>query len=543
MGRNEGKVELTWTNKSQRLVTVENPDGGLPYQWVPPTDYRVAEVRLLSEVAKVGEPTDAPNYLVVGDALHALAAVGHASAGSEDLTRKVKLAYLDPPFNTGKTFDNYEDNLEVSIYLTMMRDRLRQILPLLAADGSVWVHCDDSMGAHLRLLMDEVFLAKNFVATIVWQKRQSRENVKAIGSGHDYIHVYAMNGPVAWSKTRNKLAKNDEVLVNPDNDPRGPWRSIPFSGKGYRPNQQYKITTPTGVVHIPPKGRHWARLESGFEELRAADRVYFPKNGDGRPRIKEFGAIAGLVPMSWWPASEVGDNDEAKKEILDLFPDDEAFETPKPERLMRRIIEIATNEGDLVLDPFAGSATTAASAHKLGRRWVTCEMSRDSVDRYDLPRLTKVVAGEDQGGVTEDVGWEGGGGFTVLEVEPSMFVEEDGVIVLADWAAGGLLGESVTAQLGFRYEPLGPFCGRKGRTRLAVIDGLVNVAAIDLLLEQLDDKEGLLVCGTGLDPASATHLSGRRPGSLARLIPQAILAGYGRPRRWTPAVPKIEAAS
>jgi adenine-specific DNA-methyltransferase len=534
--RYEGQVELTWTNKHRRLVVLDEPLDGLLYRWVEPSDYRSAEVRLLREVAQVGDP-DAGNYLIHGDALHALTALASRSAGIENLVGKVRLAYLDPPFNTGKTFEAYEDNLEVSIYLTMMRDLLSQIHPLMSPDGSIWVHCDDSMQGYLRLLMDEVFLSKNFVATLVWQKRTTRENRKAIGSGHDYILVYAMRGPQGWRDVRNKMTKDGSTARNPDNDPRGPWRSIPFSAQGSRPNQMYPITTPTGVVHLPPKGRCWANIEPRYLELLEAGMVYFPKNGNGRPRIKQHGEIEGLVPSTWWPASEVGDNDEAKKEILALFENIVAFDTPKPERLMRRIIEIATNEGDVVLDPFAGSASTAAVAHKLGRRWITSEILRDNIDRYALPRLSKVVSGDDLGGISEAVEWEGGGGFTVYDVAPSMFDEVDGAVLLADWAVGGDLGAVVAAQLGFTPDLVGPFCGRKGRTRLAVIDGLVNRGVADLLLDQLEESESLLVCGTGLDPEVSPYLAERRPGAVARLVPAAILSGYGRPRRWTPVGP------
>ena len=528
--REDGRVELTWTNKHRRLVVFDEPGDGLPYRWVEPSDYRAAEVRLLREVAQVGDPSGVNNALIRGDALHALTALGSRSTGIEDLVGKVRLAYLDPPFNTGKAFVNYEDNLEKSIWLTMMRDRLRQIHALLHPTGSIWVHCDDSMAAHLRLVLDEVFLPTNFVGTIVWQKRTTRENRKAIGSGHDYIHVYAMCGPQAWTKVRNMLPSTGGGYSNPDHHPRGPWRSIPLSAQAGHAtaSQFYDITTPTGKIIGPPKGGAWKFIKERFDDLVAADRVYFPKGGDGRPRLRRWPEEdVGLAPMSWWPASEVGDNAEAKNEILALFPDEAAFDTPKPERFMRRIVEIATNPGDVVLDCFAGSATTAAVAHKLDRRWVTVEISKDSVERYCLPRLVKVVAGDDPGGITEDSGWEGGGGFTVYDVAPSMFDEVDGAVVLAEWAVGGDLGAVVAAQLGFVTEVV-------GRTRLAVIDGLVNRGVADLLLDQLEVSENLLVYGTGLDPDVGSYLAEQRPGAVAQLVPAAILTAYGRPRRWTP---------
>jgi adenine-specific DNA-methyltransferase len=402
-----GALELTWTNKRRRLI--ESTGGTYDYAWVEPSDYRVAEVRLLHEAAVVGNATEGDrvrgNLLIRGDALYALRSLTSLPEYAAEYVGKVKLAYLDPPFNTGKAFEHYEDALEHSIWLTMMRDRLLQLERLLAPDGSIWVHCDDSEQAYLKVLMDEVFLRDRFVATVVWQKRTSRENRKAIGSGHDYIVIYSPAGAVSWARVRNRLPPSGGGYGNPDNDPRGPWRSIPFSAQGHRPNQMYEIETPSSRKVTPPRGRCWANIEPRFLEMKADDRIYFPRGGDGRPRVKRFPwEDEGLVPMTWWPASEVGTTDEAKKEILDLFPDAETpFDTPKPERLMRRIIEIATNADDVVLDPFAGSGTTAAVAHKLGRRWVTSELQGDTIERFALPRLTKVVEGRDPGGITEDL--------------------------------------------------------------------------------------------------------------------------------------------
>ena len=535
-----GTLELTWTNKHLRLI--ESAGGAYDYAWVEPSDYRFAEVRLLHEAAASGESVQSDrtrgNLLIRGDALHVLRSLTALPEYATEFVGKIKLAYLDPPFNTGKAFDHYQDTLEHSIWLTLMRDRLQQVERLLAPDGSVWVHCDDSEQAYLKVLMDEVFLRDRFVATVVWQKRTSRENRKAIGSGHDYIIVYAPAGAPGWARVRNLLPSDGRGYANPDNDPRGPWRSIPMSAQAGHATagQFYEITTPTKAVVGPPRGRAWALTKPRFEEVLAQDRVYFPRGGDGRPRLKRFPwEDEGLAPMTWWPAAEVGTNDDAKKEILDLFPDiEQPFDTPKPERLMRRIIEIATNEGDIVLDPFAGSGTTAAVAQKLGRRWVTSELQSDTIERYALPRLTKVVAGADPGGITNDIDWTGGGGFAVLDVAPSMFSAEEGVVVLADWATGGTLAEVTAAQFGFIRESSGPFCGRKGQTRLAVVDGLVNRGVIAILLGYLAENENLFVCGTAIDQEARDDLAAARPGSAVQPIPQAILTSYARPRRWRP---------
>ena len=381
--------------------------------------------------------------------------------------------------------------------------------------------------------MDEVFERRNFIATVVWQKRTSRENRAAFGSAHDYIMVYSPAGPTGWRDVRNRLSRGGGKASNPDNDPNGPWDSIPFTAQGFRKNQMYKITTPTGVPHDPPKGRCWGATEAEYLRLLGAGRIYFPRKGNGRPRVKQYVDEAkGLVPMTWWPAADVGDNEAAKKEILALFEDVEPFGTPKPEALIRRIIEIGSNEGDLVLDCFAGSGTTAAVAHKLGRRWVTVERERATVDTFAAPRLQRVVDGTDAGGITEVVGWEGGGGFRVLDIASSMYIDDSGVVVLADWATNGALAEATAAQLGYEYRRDPPFSGQQGKRRLAIVDGHVSEQVAELLLAALSGSEKLDVCGVGLDPLVNKVLEERRPGSRARKIPHDIVLTYANPSAW-----------
>lgn len=522
----DGRLELTWTNKHLRLLARE--DGS--YEWLSPSDYRVAEVRLLHDVTTIGEvgrTRAADNLLIRGDALNALTSLARLPEFSREYLGKVKLAYLDPPFNTQQSFLQYDDALEHSVWLTMMRDRLLQIQDLLAPSGSIWVHCDDSEQHRLRCVMDEVFGPAAYVTTVVWQTRTSRENRAAFGSAHNYIIVYSPSGPTAWRDVRNRLAANETGYSNPDNDSRGPWRSVPFSAQGYRPNQMYPIVSPSGTTLLPPKGRCWAATETTFRDLMADNRVYFPRGGDGRPRIKRFPwEDEGLVPMSWWPSGEVGDSERAKREILALFSDSEPFATPKPESLLARIVHIASNPGDIVLDSFLGSGTTAAVAHKMGRRWIGIENSAETLAAFALPRLSKVVSGDDAGGITEDVHWQGGGGFRVLEVAPSMFEADGGLVFLADWMINGTLAEATAAQLGFAYEPDPPFAGRKGRTRLAVIDGVVNEDVARLVVSALPDRERVVICGTGIDPAARPILRDLRPGSTLRKIPSALLDEY-----------------
>jgi len=533
-----GKLELTWTNKHLRLLADE--EGG--YTWVSPSDYRVAEVRLLHDVETVGETQPdrqraRDNLLIRGDALNALTSLCELPELAREYVGKVKLAYLDPPFNTKQAFEHYDDALEHSVWLTMMRDRLLQIRKLLAPDGSVWVHCDDSEQAYLKVMMDEVFGRDNFVAVVLWQKIATRENRTDISTSHDYVMIFTRDR-ARWQ--RNFLPFGDEQtgrFSNPDNDPRGDWASLPAhakAGKGRRTSQYYEITLPSGRAVNPPPGRCWAFVRERFDEMVDDNRIWFGKNGDGVPRVKVFldEVEQGLVPTTLWLKDDVGTTAEAKREIVGLFPGVTPFDTPKPERLMHRIVHIASNPGDVVLDPFAGSGTTAAVAHKLGRRWVTVEQSAATVETFTRPRLERVVAGDDPGGITEAAGWEGGGGFRVLEVGPSMFAESGGRVWLAEWAANGSLGEATAAQLGFAHEPDPPFSGRKGRTRLAVVDGLVNADVARLLVGALAPDEKLVLCGTAVDPEATETLRELRPGSRTRKIPASILAEYRIGREW-----------
>ena len=522
----DGRLELTWTNKHLRLLAHE--DGS--YEWVSPSDYRVAEVRLLTEVARVGEvgkERAADNLVIHGEALNALTSLGRLPEFASELLGKVKLVYIDPPFNTQQSFLQYDDALEHSVWLTMMRDRLLEVSHLVAPNASVWVHCDDSEQHRLRSVMDEIFGTSAFVATVVWQKRASRDNRAAFSSMHDYIHVYSPLGS-GWSEVRNRLA-DEGAYANPDQDPKGPWRSVPMSAQAGHATaaQFYEVVSPTGVVHSPPKGRCWTYARERFEELVAQGRVYWPRRGDGKPRLKMYPEDTdGLVPFTIWLAEDVGDNNEAKKQLMAAFPDHEAFATPKPERLMARIIQIASDPGDIVLDPFVGSGTTAAVAHKMGRRWIAIESERVTVDTFAVPRLERVVEGTDLGGVSEAAAWAGGGGFRVLEVAPSMFVADRGLVYLADGMTNGALAEATAAQLGFEFVQTPPFVGRKGRTRLAVVDGLVNATVVKLLVDSLPESERVVICGSAIDTDARLVLRELRPGSTLRKIPSALLTEY-----------------
>lgn len=404
-------VQLIWPNKDLAL----RASGETAYKWVEPSDRRLQDA--LEFVALTDHSLNSQsNVLAVGDGLDVLEAL---TAETTVFNGGIRLVYIDPPFNTRVNFRQYNDTMKRSEWLSMIRDRLLAIQPLLREDSSVWVHLDDSEVHRARAVMDEIFGEDAFVTTVVWQKKTTRDSRAAFSSNHDTILVYAPSGPKKWKTSRNLLVKDNTRLLNRDNDSRGPWADAPFTAPGYRRAQQYDIVTPTGQILHPPRGRSWYATEPTYQDLLADGRIWFPKGGDGSPRLKLFAhQLRGLVPFTVWGTSDTGTNDDAKRHLLDMFSDQEVFDTPKPESLLERIIHIATNPDELVVDIFGGSGTTAAVAHKMRRRWVVAERNAQTVIDFLLPRLQRVVDGSDPGGVTEATSWVGGGNFGVVHVSP-----------------------------------------------------------------------------------------------------------------------------
>jgi adenine-specific DNA-methyltransferase len=501
-----GRLELTWTNKDQRLLASE--DGS--YEWVPPSDYRVAEVRLLRDAGVVGDVKSErdraqDNLLIQGDALNALTSLIELPEFAREYVGKVRLAYLDPPFNTQQSFLHYDDALEHSVWLTVLRDRLTQIKTLLSTEGSVWVHCDDSEQAYLKVMMDEVFGRDNFIATVIWQKIHARNNsAQHFSADHDYIVVFAKDKN-SWSRNRiDRTEASDSDFWNPDDDPRGLWRRSDLTASHAYGEGKYEVVGPHGNRFVPREGRWWSVSRESFDSLLQDDRIWWGRDQRSFPFRKRFESeLLGLVPTTIWLHDEVGDNREAKGEVTRLFGRQAIFATPKPERLLRKIIHIASDPGDVVLDCFLGSGTTAAVAHKMGRRWVGVEML-ETYEQFAVPRVRRVIEGTDPGGVSGMTSWNGGGGFRMLEVAPSMFTEAHGQVFLSEWATNGQLAEATAAQLHYAYDFDPPFCGRRGRSRLAVIDGLVSEGVIRLLVGALADDERIVVAGTAVDPVART---------------------------------------
>lgn len=281
-----------------------------------------------------------------------------------------------------------------------------------------------------------------------------------ISDGHDFILVYAKNRE-RFKITRNKLPLSEDQAQsykNPDNDPRGPWTSADYTAQGFRPNQMYTITTPGGITFTPPEGKCWKNIESIFLEQVADNRIWFGADGCGMPRRKTFlSEHEGVIPWTWWTNKEVGHNQEAKKEVIALFSAANVFDTPKPERLIERIIHIASNPGDLVLDSFLGSGTTAAVAHKMGRSYIGIEMGDHAYTHCKL-RLDKVIAGEDNGGITKSQNWQGGGGYRFYELAPTL-INEDAfgeAVINPDYSADALAA-AVALHEGFTYQPSADF--------------------------------------------------------------------------------------
>lgn len=501
---NRTKLELTWIGKENRprlepRILLEDPE----------RSYHARRRVTANDIFD--------NRLIFGDNLLALKALEQEFAG------KIKCIYIDPPYNTGAAFEHYDDGVEHSLWLSLMRDRLEILRRLLSVGGSIWINIDDIEGHYLKVLCDEVFGRPSFIANIVWQKRTSRENRAAIGSAHDDILIYSLEGPIGWRDVRNRLPANERGYSNPDGDARGPWRSIPFSAQGYRANQMYTILSPSGVSLKPPKGRCWAATEPVFKEYLAENRVYFPRAGDGRPRIKQFrGEESGLVPMTWWEAVDCGDNEEAKKEILALFLDEEPFATPKPERLIQRILQIATNPGDIVLDSFSGSGTTGAVAHKMRRRWIMVEQG-EHCHTHIIPRLTKVIDGEDPGGVTEATGWKGGGGFRHSHLAPSL-LEKDrwGNWVVSKQYNAAMLAEALCKLEGFTYAPNESLYWQHGysteRDFIYVTTRKLTHPQLAALSEEVGEDRTLLVYCMAFRAKPASF-----PNLTVKKIPMAVL--------------------
>ena len=502
------KLELTWIGKHKRpkleaRILLEDPE-------------KSYHAKVRSESAAFD------NRLIFGDNLLALKAL------EQEFTGKVKCVFIDPPYNTGSAFAHYDDGLEHSIWLGLMRDRLEIIKRLLSDDGSLWITIDDNEAHYLKVLCDEVFGRRNFVANVIWQKRTSPDARLYLGAAHDHILVYGKNTSSLKFNLLEISEEQKKRYKNPDNDPRGAWVSSDFSAQGFRPNQMYAITTPSGKIHYPSEGSCWKNTEERFLQQVKEGRFWFGKNGDGVPRRKNYlSETEGRRAWSWWSNDEVGHNQEAKKEIIALFGSKNTFDTPKPERLMKRILELATNPSDLVLDSFAGSGTTGAVAHKMGRRWIMVELG-EHCHTHIIPRLQKVIDGEDQGGISKAVNWQGGGGFRYFRLAPTLIVNDKwGNQIINPEYNPEMLAEALAKLEGFTYMPSENLGWQHGYSSendfIYVTTQSLSVEQLQVLSDEVGVGRSLLICCSAWRGITADQAAERFPNLSLKKIPKMIL--------------------
>lgn len=457
---------INWINKEEALfyeLNEEEGKGNTPY-WVNRDDIRVKEARPLvfqkafkaveqdkygtlpgtdteftiQEINKEEDALDIENMLIKGDNLLALNTLKKHFDKLPD-NEKVKCIFIDPPYNTGSAFEQYDDNLAHSEWLTLMRDRLIILRSILSEDGSIWITIDDDESHYLKILCDEVFGRDNFVSNVIWQKKYSPQNdTKWFTDLHDHILIFAKNKETWRPNLLPRTEKQNKYYKYDDNDGRGLWRSDNILVKSFTANRVFPIKNPnTGKDFFPPEGRCWRYSEDTVKEMLKNNGLYFGKNGDGAPQVKRYlnKVKGGVTPLSIWFRDEVTDNQEAKKEVT-LVNSDDIFDTPKPEKLLHKVLFLATNEGDLILDVFGGSGTTFSVAHKMGRKWIGTEIGNHT-DTHIIPRLKGVIEGSDKIGITESVKWQGGGSFKYYHLGESIIsIDEETKKGEFNWSLG-----------------------------------------------------------------------------------------------------------
>ncbi len=504
MTNNKQKLELTWIGKGEQpklepRILIEDPEKSYGSH---------------SPISKGGTEGGFENMLIYGDNLLALKAL------EQDFAGKIKCIYIDPPYNTGNAFEHYDDSLEHSIWLNLMKPRLELLHSLLANNGSMWISIDDDESHYLKVLCDEVFGRRNFINNVIWQKKSSPQaNAVWLSDSHDHILVYARNKE-NWKPNllgRSELA--DSRYENPDHDPRGIWMSSDFtiSLTGGQRGAQFartgtsenifEITTPSGRKLLPTGGRCWAASPQRYRELLADKRLYFGRDGNNVPRLKRFltEVQEGIVCQTIWLRQEVGDNQEAKREVKE-FNEQEIFATPKPERLIERILTVGSNAGDWVLDSFLGSGTTAAVAHKMKRKWIGIELG-EHCHTHCIPRLKQVCDGTDQGGISEAQNWKGGGGFKYYFLAPSLLQRDThGNWIISKEYNANMLAAAMAKHEGFRFQPDETCYWKQGKSTekdyIFTTTNFVSVNLIDTIHGEMKTDESLLICCTSFSKAA-----------------------------------------
>lgn len=501
------KLELTWINKETRpklepRILLE--DSEKSYHAL----HRVTDRDLFD------------NRLIFGDNLLALKAL------EAEFTGKIKCICIDPPYNTGSAFEHYDDGVEHSLWLSLMRDRLEIIRALLSDDGSVWITIDDNEAHYLKVLCDEVFSRQCFISEVAWRTSDnSNNNVTTFSLDHNNILVYAKKSD--WRPAFLDDPGKRKHFKNPDNDPRGPWfDGNPVNNPGLRPNLQFNITAPNGnSIKHPPNGWRWS-METIREKLNTGE-LRFSEDGTRLIRRTYLADMEGLPPSTLWTdLEETGHNRQAKYELKNLFPDvkvTDLFGTPKPERLLHKILLLASKPGDLILDSFAGSGTAGAVAHKMGRRWMMVELG-EHCHTHIIPRLRKVIDGEDAGGVTEATGWEGGGGFRYYRLAPSLLERDKwGNWVINTQYNAAMLAEALCKLEGFDYAPSDSLYWQHGhsteRDFIYVTTAHLNHEQLQQLSDEVGPARSLLVLCTAF-----RGKPDRYPNLTVKKIPKQVLS-------------------
>jgi len=521
MVKQKTKLELTWIGKENRpklepRILIEDPE----------KSYHAAQRHSENDIFD--------NRLIFGDNLLALKALEHEFAG------KIKCVYIDPPYNTGSAFKQYDDGVEHSIWLSLMRDRLELLRSLLSRDGSLWVSLDDNEAHYFKILGDEVFGRDCFIADIAWRKRDGPPNDRVIGAVHEHILVW---GKIKESSSKKTLAEESfnfmprtekanaqyRVFSEPNGpDPRGPFRKIDTTahGKGGRFVESlfYPIKSPyTGQDVWPRKGCCWRHNKEDMAKLQEDNRLYWGVKGTATTPMRKLfisEAKKGMAAPTIW--IDAGLNQHATSEMEKLFGEKATFETPKPERLLHRIIHIASNPGDIILDSFAGSGTTGAVSHKMGRRWIMVELG-EHCDTHIIPRMKKVIDDEDDGGTTKEVNWKGGGGFRYYRLGPSLIVEDEwGNPVINSEFNAAMLAEAMCKLEGFEYAPSEDVYWIHGKSTetdfLYVTTQFMSKEMLTRLTDEIGPERSLLICCSAFrcDP-------GQFPNLNIKKIPKAVL--------------------
>ena len=504
------KLELTWIGKNN-----------------PEYDIANIEPRILEERIDLSHgDKDTENMIIHGDNLLALKALLPEFEG------KVKCVSIDPPYNTGYAFEHYDDNVLHSTWLSLMKPRLSLLKMLLHPEqGSIWISIDDDESHYLKVLCDEVFGRSNFVANVIWEKKHTRANdAKWFSDNHDHILVYARNKST-WKRNLLPRPKEEEGFTNIDNDTRGSWASGPCHVKTPNPKDIYPITTPSGRVIMPPAGTSWRFSREKFTSLVADNKIYFGTNGSNVPRYKRFLSEVqdGLVPLTLWFREEVGDNQEAKTEIKKLFGED-PFGTPKPERLLKRILDLSSEPGDWILDSFLGSGTTSAVAHKMDRKHIGIEMGEHAYTHVQT-RMKKVVDGNDGLKLSETLDWKGGGGFKFYELAPSfMVIDEFGNPVIDSFYNDTKLIRAMCKLTNYTFAPSPTDYWKHGKGQgnnsIYVTTQMLSVAMVQQIASHLSTNETLHICPKKFEPGCEkvdTRITIKK-------IPQSILKAcqYGK---------------